>query len=156
MADCEGKSRAGKVCRYAARFPLESPRWCANCDPSPAAVERRARAGAMRRRRFTPGIGETAAGPDAPTLPKEPTVDYIVDLCLEAAASVRSGTLEPARARAAERLYHRALDGMKARGMVGDARVKPPEPTPPAKSSPSDDNPPPAGSLEELGRQLDA
>lgn len=90
--------------------------------------------------------------------PQEPTIDYIVDLALATARRVELGEVTGEQGRAMKLLYQVALQGMVARGSVGDARsgAKDSKPPPP-KSSPSDDNPPPgAGSLEELDRQLDA
>ncbi len=161
MPDCAGTSRNGKPCRYTARFPEAEPKWCGNCDPSPEAVQRRADAGRTRHRRFAkgPSTSEVDAGLEAAP-PKTPTIDYVVDLSLATARGVLSGKIAPDKARAAERLYARALEGLKSRGSHGDAPGDVPAAKPSAVPEPAEKEPTglddDGDSLEALGRALDS
>ena len=161
MTVCAGKTRKGP-CRYKAVSPAEAPRWCGNCDPSEQAVQRRAEAGRTRHRRYARAASVDQTDQTLIVKPQEPTIDYVVDLALAAAHRVAGGQLTGEQGRAMKLLYQVAIEGMKARGSVGDARSAGPT-LPPGANTPAKDPggqaTPPApdtDSLDELSRQLDA
>lgn len=154
---CRGTIKGGKECRYRARFPVEAPLWCSNCDPAQAS--RRKAAGAVRRFARIPReklVPTHAPEGDAPPIAASvPTIDYIVDLCLDAAHKVEIGQIDPPSGQAIKGLLGKALDAMKVRGTTGDARGVGETKAKPEKMS-AREGTLDAGALSSLERALDA
>jgi hypothetical protein len=130
---CCGVSRSGAPCRFRAKYG-DPPRWCVNCDPDQA--DRRKANGAKRHPRLAP------RGADPRGVP---TIDYVVDQALDVAARVVAGDLDPIAGRTVAQLLCVAIEGLRARGSVGDLTANP--------KAPEDGGTSEAGGLEEDGSQ---
>ena len=145
--------RAGATCPRRAVYG-DPPKWCHVCDPSPEAAERRRVAGGKR------------LPPDSPEVRKrmevraEGTLDEIVRRALALATKFEKiPVTDAAQALAAQRItlaaarmYNAAIQGLKARGTVGDIPKGDK-----AGAAPKGTVPPPArGGLDALDEALDS